>query len=91
MGLTQIRYTAKRYGPFLCLRKLTLRLLDRYFVVDTPSDKVQISNDGRKYYFVEVCDDGSCHVIEPYGEEAEQLRNEATSIRNKYKFSNSLI
>jgi hypothetical protein len=53
-------------------------------MIRTPSDKVQISNNGRKYYFVEVCDDRSCRVIEAYGEEAEELWNAAsTRIKNK--------
>lgn len=43
-------------------------------IIRTSSDKVHISHDGRKYYFVEVCDNGSCRVIEAYGEEAEELR-----------------
>lgn len=50
-------------------------------MIRTPSDKVQISNDGRKYYFVEVCEDSSCRVIEAYGEEAEELWNAAASTR----------
>jgi len=54
------------------------------------SDQVHIANDGSKYYFVEVCDNSSCHVIEADGEDGEELWKEATSIRNKHKIFNSL-
>ena len=58
--------------------------------IRTSSDKVHIAYDGSKYYFIEVCDNSSCHVIEADGEDAEELWKEATSIRNKHKIFNSL-
>ena len=32
--------------------------------IRTSSDQVHIAYDGSKYYFIEVCDNSSCHVIE---------------------------
>ena len=58
--------------------------------IRTSSDELHIANDGSKYYFIEVCDNSSCHVIEAVGEDAEELWKEATSIRNKNKIFNSL-
>ena len=53
--------------------------------IRTSSDQVHIAYDRSKYYFIEVCDNSSCHVIEADGEDAEELWKEATSIRNKHK------
>ncbi|MGA8844383.1 MAG: hypothetical protein WB511_12430 [Nitrososphaeraceae archaeon] len=58
--------------------------------IRTSSDQVHIAYDGSKYYFIEVCDNSSCHVIEADGEDAEELWKEATSIRNKHKIFNLL-
>lgn len=58
--------------------------------IRTSLDQVHIGYDGSKYYFIEVCDNSSCHVIEAVGEDAEELWKEATSIRNKNKIFNSL-
>ena len=59
--------------------------------VTTASDKLHLAYDGSKYYFIEVCDNSSCHVIEADGEEAEELWKEATRIRNKLKNVNSVL
>ena len=41
------------------------------------SSKTHVTRDGLKYYFVEVTDDtGSLYVIEAYGEDAIELREE---------------
>ena len=41
------------------------------------SSKIHVTRDGLKYYFVEVTDDtGSLYVIEAYGEDAIELREE---------------
>ena len=53
--------------------------------IRTSSDELHIANDGLKYYFIEVCDNSSCHVIEADGEEAEELWKETTSMRNELK------
>ena len=59
--------------------------------IRTSSDKLHLAYDGSKYYFIEICDNSSCHVIEADGEEAEELWKEATRIRNKLKNVNSVL
>ena len=58
--------------------------------IRTSSDQVHIAYDGSKYYFIEVCDNSSCHVIEADGDDTEELWKKATSIRNKHKIFNLL-
>ena len=46
------------------------------------SSEIHITREGLKYYFVEVTDDtGSLYVIEAYGKDAIDLREETMKVR----------
>ena len=52
------------------------------------SNKILTASNGLEYYYVEIMNDkGVCHVIEAYGNDANQLESEVMKLMNEDKIN----